>query len=104
MKRRFPVGAKTVGAKTEKMPPSNFGVLSQSCLLAKPAAVGINLAFLQSFGLPTAAAKPFLGFTWVGININRTMKVIANVLIRYDDNIVSKRMNGKKLSNLTNRW
>jgi len=52
----------------------------------------------------TAAAKPFLGFTWVGININRTMKVIANVLIRYDVNIVSKRMNGKNLSNLTNRW
>ena len=44
------------------------------------------------------------GFTWVGININRPMKVIANVLIRYDDNIDSKRMNGKKLSNLTNRW
>ena len=63
----------------------------------------INLAYFAVIQADNGAAKPFFGFTWVGININRTMKVIVNVLIRYDDNIVSKRINGKNLNNLTNR-
>ena len=91
--------------------------LSQSCLLAKPIAASIIcydeggrplLASIWHFcshsGCQRRPQSHLLGFTWVGININRTMKVIANVLIRYDDNIVSKRMNGKNVSNLTNRW
>ena len=39
----------------------------------------------------------------VGININQIMKVIARVLIRFDNNIDSKRIPEGNLRNLTHR-